>query len=424
MGGLSLPAILQAEATAGLTNNAKSIIMVFLPGGPPHQDLWEIKTEAPLEIRGEFKPISTAVPGIQIGELTPKLASIMDKLVVVRSLVGLKDEHASEVCYSGYPRSVAIQKHQPCLGSVVSKLQGPTTSGVHPFMSLVPNLGTKSWQQPGRPGYLGPLHAPFLPRDEARQDMILNDVSLERLSNRTSLLRSIDRIRRDADNSGIFEAVDDYTRQSLEVLTSKRLLNALDLSAEPLHVRERYGYGSLKNIVDAAPMYNEHFLMARRLVEAGVRCVSLAFGRWDSHSDPAFYGKNNFDQMRDFLPPLDQALSALVEDLHERGMQDDVSVIVWGEFGRTPRINARGGRDHWPQVGCAMLAGGGMPTGQAIGCTNRLGEVPQERPVHVQEVFATLYRNLGIDTRKTTLLDQRGRPQYLTDGHEPMRELA
>jgi uncharacterized protein (DUF1501 family) len=193
-------------------------------------------------------------------------------------------------------------------------------------------------------------------------------------------------------------------------------MDALDLSKESPKVRERYGKGDTKNYGDGAPRNCEHFLMARRLVEAGARCVTLNFGRWDFHS-------NNHSELLTHLPFFDQAISALVEDLHDRGLDKDVAVVAWGEFGRTPIINKDAGRDHWPQVGCALLAGGGMKTGQVIGATDRLGGEIAERGVHFGEVFATLYHQLGIDANRVTIPDLSGRPHYLVDGWLPMPEL-
>jgi uncharacterized protein (DUF1501 family) len=201
------------------------------------------------------------------------------------------------------------------------------------------------------------------------------------------------------------------------VLTSSSLVDALDLSKEDPKIREMYGDGKpFKFQYDGAPTVNEHVLMARRLVSAGARSVTLSYGRWDSHGD-------NFGLVRDHGGKLDQCVSALVTDLDQRGMLDDTLVVVWGEFGRTPKINPKGGRDHWPQVSAALLAGGGFNHGQIIGSTNRLGEVPETRPVHIQEICATMYRALGIDTMSTTLLDNTGRPQYLLDHREPLKEL-
>jgi uncharacterized protein (DUF1501 family) len=231
-------------------------------------------------------------------------------------------------------------------------------------------------------------------------------------------LKGLDQLKRQTDATGMMAGVDSFTEAAFGVLTSNRLAAALDISQEPAEVRARYGDGKPYQFqYDGAPTCNEQILMARRLVEAGVRSVTLSYGRWDSH------GKN-FDLVRDHGSKLDQGVSALVLDLEERGMLNDVTVLVWGEFGRTPRINDGAGRDHWPQVSCALMAGGGMRTGQAIGSTNRLGEYAASRPVHVQEIIGTAYHNLGIDVMNTTLSDPTGRPQFLVDLREPMRELV
>ena len=239
----------------------------------------------------------------------------------------------------------------------------------------------------------------------------------------TGISDTFDGLRRDADATGTIEGAEEYTRQALNILTSSKLADALDLSKEAPKTRDRYGRGSPANAGygDAGPLLNDYFLAARRLVEAGARVVTLAYGRWDWHGKP--HG-TNFENARHHLPMLDLGLTALIEDLHERGLSDDVSVVVWGEFGRTPKINPQGGRDHWPAVGCAMLACGGMKTGQVIGSTDRLGGNAKDRPVHFQEVFATLYHNLGIDLSNTTVKDLQGRPHYLVDaGYEPMKEV-
>jgi uncharacterized protein (DUF1501 family) len=246
--------------------------------------------------------------------------------------------------------------------------------------------------------------------------MKLNGVTLERFNDRKQLRASFNAFQKVVDSTGRTSALDSFTEKAFDVLTSSRLLEALDLSKEDPKVRERYGNGQpYKFQYDGAPTINEHLLMARRLVQAGVRCVTMTYGRWDSHGA-------NFDLVRDHGSKLDQGFSALVEDLERLDMLNDTTVIAWGEFGRTPRINKDAGRDHWPQVSCALLAGGGMKLGQAIGTTNRLGEVAQNRPVHIQEVVATLYHNLGLDTSTTTIQDSSGRPQYLVE-HPPIREL-
>jgi hypothetical protein len=295
----------------------------------------------------------------------------------------------------------------------VSKLQGPLDRSVPPFVGLA-NAGV--WKDPGQPGFLGPAYAPFQPDGPALANMKLRGISTEQLADRRRLLASFDGLRRDIDANGGIVGADSAVDQAFDVLTSSKLVNALDLSREDPRVRARYGTGQpFKFQYDGAPTINEHLLMARRLVEAGVRCVTLTYGRWDSHGD-------NFNLVRDHGSKLDQGLSALIEDLDARGMLDDVTVIAWGEFGRTPRINKQAGRDHWAPVSCAFLAGGGMRAGQVIGSTNRLGEHAKDRPVHLQEVIATLYHNLGIDPATTQLIDPAGRPQYLLE-HGPIREL-
>jgi len=415
MGGLSLPQLLQAEAQARTGRSHKAIIMIYLPGGPPHQDMFDLKMDAPSEIRGEFKPISTRVPGIQICEHLPRMASMMDKLIPIRSLIGARDEHSDFQCMTGRLSRPQPVGGWPSIGSVISKVQGPVDPSVPPFIGLEPRMKHRPYNA-SSPGFLGVAHKSFRPEADAKSDMILNGVSVDRLNDRQGLLASFDRFRRDVDGSGVMEGMDAFNQQAFGMLTSSRLVEALDLSKEDPKLLARYGPGDSKVHGDAAPMLSEQFLMARRLVEAGARCVTVAYGFWDYHS-------RNHQIARKDLPMLDQGVSALVEDLHERGLDKDVTVIVWGEFGRTPKLNKDAGRDHWPRVACALMACGGMKTGQAIGTTDRLGGEPDERPVHFQEVFATLYHNLGIAANKTTIRDLSGRPRYLVDGYEPMREL-
>jgi hypothetical protein len=258
------------------------------------------------------------------------------------------------------------------------------------------------------PGFLGVGHNSFRPAGEGKADMVLNGVTLDRLADRKRLLENFDKFRRDVDGSGLMDGMDAFNQQAFGVLTSSKLLEALDVQREDKRIIEAYGKGDHKVHGDAAPMMNEQFLIARRLVEAGARVVTVAYGFWDYHG-------NNFKHAREDLPMLDQGVTALIQDLHQRGLQNDVSVIVWGEFGR----------DHWPRVSCALLAGGGMKVGQVIGATDRLGGEPSERPVTFGEVFATLYHNLGIDVNKVTVPDLAGRPNFLVpEGAQPMRELV
>ncbi|MBI2926111.1 MAG: DUF1501 domain-containing protein [Verrucomicrobia bacterium] len=418
LGGLSLSQLLQAEAKAGLGKSHKAVIMIFLPGGPSHQDMFDLKPDAPLEIRGEFKPIPTNVPGIQITEHLPKLAKLMDKCALIRSIVGANGDHYAVQCLTGRDHRNSPPGGWPCIGSVLSKLEGPVNKAIPPFLGLSPKMGHMPWADTGVPGFLGIAHAPFKPLGGGKDDMTLNGVTLDRLADRKTLLSAFDQFRRDTDASGLMDGLDAFNQQALDMLTSNKLLAALDLKNEDPKLIERYGKGDPNNRDDGGPKLMEHFLIARRLVEAGARCVTLAFSRWDHHGD-------NFGALRQDLPLLDQGVSALIEDIHQRGLDKDVSVVVWGEFGRTPVINKDAGRDHWPRVSCGLLFGGGMKTGQVIGATDRLGGEATERPIKFGDVFATLYHNLGIDVTKTTITDLSGRPQYLVDpGCEPIKELA
>ncbi|MBC8356323.1 MAG: DUF1501 domain-containing protein [Planctomycetes bacterium] len=416
IGGVGLADILQAQSAAGTKSSHKAVINVFLGGGPPHQDMWDIKTEAPAEIRGEFQPIATSVPGIQIGECFPKIASMMDKFVAIRSVVGCSGGHDAYQCVSGWPRgAMASLGGPPSIGSALAKIRGPVDPSVPPTVGLAQNTSHGPWSESGQAGFLGDAYKPFKPNGEMMADLTLNGVTLDRLQDRKTLLKSFGELERAAESN---RGLNPFTEEAFGVLTSSKLVDALDLSKEDPKLVARYGDGKpYQYQYDGAPTCNDHLLIARRLVEAGVRSVTLSYGRWDSHGA-------NFDLVRDHGGKLDQCVSALVEDLDERGMLDDVTVVVWGEFGRTPKINPNAGRDHWPQVSCALLAGGGMRTGQAIGSTNRLGEHAVNRPVEFQEIVATIYHNLGIDTMTTTLIDPTGRPQFLLDRREPMRELV
>jgi hypothetical protein len=418
MGGLSLPTLLKAEAAQKGRSGHKAVIMVFLPGGPSHQDIFDLKPDAPSEIRGEFKPIKTNVDGLQICEHLPRLAKMMDKCTVIRSMANCDSSHDAFQCLTGRSARQQPPGGWPSFGSVVGRLQGPIDPAVPPFVGLSPKMGHMPWARNGEPGFLGVAHAPFEPnRGGGTEDMTLKGVTLDRLQDRAGLLRGFDQMRRDLDASGLMSGIDAFNQQALGVLTSPRLLQALDLSREERRIAERYGQGENRNRDDGGPRLTEHFLAARRLVEAGARVVTLGFSRWDYHSA-------NFKQLREDLPLLDSALSALITDLHERGMEKDVAVVVWGEFGRTPTINPQGGRDHWPRVSCALLAGGDMRHGQVIGATDKHAGEATERPVAFGEVFATLYHHLGIDANQVTLDDFSGRPQYLIDGnHQPMAEL-
>lgn len=423
LGGLTLSQLLAAEARAGVGASHKSVINVFLPGGPPHQDMWDIKTDAPSEIRGEFSPIPTNVSGIEICELFPKLATVMDKCVPIRSMVGAQGGHDAYQCMTGFSKRNEPAGGRPAFGSWVSKVKGPAAAGIPAHLTLCYKTSHEPWGYSGEGGFLGLAHAPFRlvgGKGEGMKtdNMTLQGISLDRLQDRRSLLRAVDGFRRDADSSGLMSGLDEFTQQAVDVLTSSKLAQALDYSQEDPATIEKYGSGDPEFRADGAPKMTENFLVARRLVEAGARVVSLNFSRWDWHG-------GNFKRAREDMPMLDRALWALITDLEERGRLDDTSIVVWGEFGRTPKINSKAGRDHWPRVSCALLAGGGMRTGQVIGATNRLGEEAADRPVTFPEVFATLLHNLGFNLDATREFDLRGRPQYpVEQGVEPLRELV
>lgn len=408
---LTLADIFRAEARqGGQSNQQKSVINIFLGGGPPHQDMWDLKMDAPTEIRGEFKPINTNVPGIQIGETFPLIAARMDKCAIIRSVVGAKGGHDAIQCTTGWPDgSLNAMGGRPSLGSVAARVLGPVDPSVPPFVGLAARTQHSPWSECGKPGFLGTSYAAFKPDGTGMANLTLRGMTQQQLGDRSKLISAFDNMRSELDQSGYLKGVDAVQERALGVLTSSKLLEALDLSRESDKVRARYGDGKPYQFqYDGAPTCNDQFLMARRLVEAGVRVVTISYGRWDSH------GKN-FDLVRDHGSKLDQCLSALIDDLEVRGLLNDVSIVVWGEFGRTPRINKDAGRDHWPQVSCALLAGGGMKLGQVIGSTNRLGEYAKDRPVQFGEIIATLYHNLGLDPSGTTIPDQTGRPHHIIE---------
>jgi hypothetical protein len=441
LGGLALPDLLRAQAQSGQSNPARGVIMVLLPGGPTHLDTFDLKPDAPAEIRGEFRPVATNVPGISICELMPRLARLADKLAIVRSLVGFRDDHNTHWCSTGWESHPPMDSSPmvpgfpagdwPSLGAVLSRKLGPRVPGVPPCVDLTPVDADARFilrTPPGQPGYLGVAHSAFEAHAVDRRNITLQGVSPRRLADRRALLASFDSFRREADTHGVAQGIDVFQQQAFELLTSSRLANALDLSREDVRTRSRYGLDRDYPDQREGRTYLDQFLLARRVIEAGARCVTLAFCRWpfgrmlrgDYNWD---WHKDLFPLARTTLPLLDLGLSALIRDLHDRDLLKDVAVVVWGEFGRTPRINRQGGRDHWPKVCSALLAGGGLRCGQVLGATTRWGEEPHTRPVHFRDVFATLYQRLGVDVATTQFTDLAGRPQYLVGNHRSVPEL-
>lgn len=435
-GGLSLAGCLAANANDAGGKAPHSVIMVYLPGGLTQSDTFDMKPAAPREVRGPFQPISTCVPGLKICELMPRMAQAMHKVSLVRTIVGFKDRHESFQCYTGRPGGRPgdgdPQGGWPAFGSVVSKLLGPNTAGTPPYMDVGPATRKTAYMNRGQhdgiarsswPGFLGFAHAPFHLEGQGKGDLVLKGITLERMYDRKRLLQALDRLRRQVDHSGIMNGVDAFYRQAVGILTSSKLAAAMDLSREDPRVIQRYGPTKpTRWQYEAAPKSPQHLLLARRLVEAGVRIVTVAFGAWDWHGDR---GETLEQMAKEHLPDLDHALCTLIEDLDERGLLEQTTVVVWGEMGRTPRLNDKGGRDHWPNVSSALLCGGGLRQGVVVGATDRYAAQVQDRPVHVQEVFATLYHKLGIDVSTATVADLSGRPHYLVDRDAvPIRELV
>lgn len=375
----------------------KAAIMIYLPGGPSHMDMYDLKPDAPAEFRGEFKPIPTNVPGVQISEFFPLQARMWDKLAVVRSVVSV-DEHSDSYVMTGYPERVNRLQGHPSIGSVLSKLRSGVDNDVPPFVSLRGmSIGTE-------PGYLGVAHRPFTPDGPGLQNLRLsNGLTLEQLENRKALLSRFDTLRRDIDATGTMKGMDAFAARAFDMIASGQVRKALDLSNEDPRTRDRY-----KGI--------ERFLTARRLIEAGVGCVTLAYGGWDTHS-------GNFKTLRRQLPELDRGIANLIQDLHDRGMQDDVVTVCCGEFGRTPKVNNNdGGRDHWAPVMSVLIAGGGLRMGQAVGSTNARAEYPKDRPYKVPHVLSTVYHAIGIDPA-ITFPNGAGRPMHILDEREVIEEL-
>ncbi len=398
--GLTLADLLRQRANAGTSAaRGKSVIMIWMRGGPSHIDSFDMKPDAPAEVRGEFHPIRTNVPGIQICEYMPLLAGDMDKLAIVRGIRSNDlGDHTPHYIITGSPD----RGKRPAFGGIVSHLQ-PRTDGLPPYVSLM-------YKPPGLydnegPVYLGPAHRPFVPKAEGLENLsLVKGVTLERLSDRRQLLSAFDAFGRAAEQHASMAGIDAFTQRALEMVTSPTARDAFDLQQESAETQARYG------------KYCENFLVARRLVEAGIPVVTLKVGDWDTH-------EKNFVDMRDQLPQLDRGFHALLSDLHQRGLDKDVAVVLWGEFGRAPRISRGDGRDHWPEAGAAVLAGGGFKVGQVIGETDAQGGQAKGVPYTPSHILSNLYRHLGIDPA-TTIPDHNQRPMPVLDDRDIVRELV
>lgn len=414
VGGLSLAGrVLGAVPSVA----GKSIIMIYFPGGPSHIDTFDMKPQAPTEIRGEFHAIRSNVPGMEMCELLPQLSQQADKFSLVRGFLMPGGHHAKEVT-TGFRSQI----NRPALGSILSRLHGNIPQQLPPYITLIEESNLPFGQDPA---YLGAAHKPFAYQGRVSENLTLvKGIEPDRLADRSSLLSRFDILKRTQDYRGEMAGIDAFTARALDIVTSSKTRDAFDVSREPQAVRERYG-------TDPA---STHFLRARRLVEAGAKIVTLCGGwvskgespanlsNWDTHEE-------NFPRLREQLPGMDRALSALVSDLHERGLAKDVLVVACGEMGRAPRVGvpnpgsnaSASGRDHWP-TGFCLLSGGGLKMGQVVGETDRRGERALGRPHTVQNLLATIYHVLGVDPG-TTFIDQLGRPQTLLDDHETITAL-
>ena len=415
LAGLTLADLLRADA-ASPKKRPKSVIYVVLDGGPSHIDMWDLKPDAPVEYRGPFKPTATSLPGVHICDLMPKQARLMNELVLLRGIKSVENDHFLSEVYTGLPRTSG---NRPAWGSVASKLSGPH-NGMPAYVSL--NRATVDRFEYEKPYYMGASHAPFRPFEDA-----LNDLrpakSLDALADRKQLLHQFDSIRRDLDGSDTFDGMDKFQTQALDILTSPKVRDAFDLSKEPPKLLDSYGKGKYPHQTAKDILYEwdaKPFVLARRLVEAGVRAVTLRAGSWDHHSGPQ---SDIFAALKMLMPVLDASVGALVTDLKDRGLDEDVLVVVLGEFGRTPKISPQGpGREHWADAGCAVLFGGGLKMGQVIGETDGRAEQVKTGLVTFQNIVATIHHVLGVDL-KVKIPDFGGRPQHLLDDRTPIREL-
>jgi uncharacterized protein (DUF1501 family) len=431
LGGLALPDILQARDAAGTQTKDTSIIFIWQSGGASQLETYDLKPDAPSDYRSVFNPISTAVPGMDICELFPLQAPLADRFSLVRSLhheVGIHSDGTTVVMTGKQnrvldPTSQSKSEH-PDFGMVASHFKGLSKTMMPPYVGIpspsghiLPNyLGSQtkglSSGNPNVAKYKGPLEK-------------LNQRLAGSLDDRKSLLAGFDRLNRQLDTNDQFHTIDQYRKQAFEMLSNPNLGKAFDLSRESDQLRDRYGRNT----------WGQGCLLARRLAEAGTAAITVSFNtpksgqeftNWDDHILNAGRPGHFADYMRVRLPYMDQALSALIEDVFSRSLDRKILIVVVGEFGRTPRLshNTQGtGRNHWPQAYSAMLSGGGLKMGQVVGSTNSKSEYPSERPYTPQDLLATMYQHLGIDSNNT-LIDHGGRPVHILETGKPIRELA
>jgi len=419
LAGLTLPDLLRlraAEAAAGKEVADTAVIQLWCGGGPTQIETYDPKPDAPAEYRGPLKPIRTKVSGIDICEVFHRQAQLADKLAIIRSCAHKESGHGSATknLLSGYlhpPNTNEGSLLYPSVGSIVAKVRESERRNL-PHYVCIPNDSVGRGNGETGSAYLGAAYNPFgaSPSDGAKSLMVPAELTPQRLENRRALLAALDRLRRDSDASGMLEGMDAFTRQAFEMVAGKAARAALDLSLESARTKEKYG-----STAERGYSWGQGCLLARRLVEAGVSFVTVVMGGWDDHSKEK-------EAMQKRGPVFDAALAALLEDLSERGLDKKVAVLAWGEFGRTPLVNKNAGRDHWPSSMSVLLAGGGMKMGQAIGSTDEKGARPKDRPLHPNDVLATIYKHLGIDHTRT-FVNPAGRPITLLPHGEPIAEL-
>ncbi len=427
MAGLSLPRLLAAQEQSLASHKnvvrQKSVILIWMTGGPSHIDMWDLKPAAPVEIRGPFQPIATALPGTQICEFLPRQAAMLDKMTIIRSVDCRFSNHEPNMVMQtanrdAEPRINREAEKFPALASIIARQRLEAVPDMPPYVVL--NMKSRSHVAWG--GYLGHSYDPFLGHDVGKLFSFPTGLTADRLQSRQLLTADLDRMRRDLDLSGSMEATNRFTRQAVNMVTGTRARTAFDIGQEPEAVRQRYGDHE----------WCRQALLARRLVEAGVSFVTIdlsnhgSSGTWDTHGDniPPYGGIWN--GLRPLLPVFDRLLTTLIADLEERGLLDDVLVLAMGEFGRTPQIGTQGstdGRNHWPVVMSMTVAGGGFRHGQVIGATERDAGQISERPVTPGDLAATIFHHMGVP-RETTYLDNRGRPRFVIDQGQPIAELC
>ncbi len=423
--GFSLADLLRLEARAGTGKRYNSVIILWMRGGPSHIDMWDPKPDAPAEFRGEFGVAPTNVSGITLSDMLPMSGKIMDKWSIVRSLHHHDAGHSAgdQICFTGYNSGPnADENIKPSCGSIVSKQLGHLTPELPAYVMIprhTPGAGSaylgvahKAFETGADPANPGPFRIPNFALPEG--------ITADQVADRRQLLTSFDQIRRDADSTGQMGAMDRFNAQAWEMLTTPAARDAFDLDREPTKVRERYGFFPAFDPKAAdrcgCPAWSQRILLARRLVEAGVRLVTVDLRWWDTHV-------KGFESLREgFLPRWDRAYTALIEDLELRGLLSSTLVVAWGEFGRTPKVNNNAGRDHYPNVFSAALAGGPVKGGRVVGESDEKGAFPKLSPKMPQDVLATLYHHLGVDT-EAQYLDNSGRPHPVLPTGKPIEEL-